>query len=487
MALDRNSLNSFQQTGLQQLGDTLLKGSADYANIKMRRDAEERARMRQLADLADQRDYAERKQLSDREYAEKQKNNDRLYAEQLVLNGIARAAALEEVASRRERINALVAKGLLTMEAADADDEAKILEASAVDQGRTQEAYKQGQEQRVARQEEADRLGAQADDLNEKINETQRKLDSIPRQPAAPSERAILIRAREMAAAAKEDVKSQEVIARYAQAARAELEAKANQIFALSLEVADDYKISLQADNARLNRVSMNLASLASGPQAVSPRRKPPANPAGSLQSSEFSSPEVTHGGAAPASAAGSATTGDRRAFRAAPQAPSLSVDDAPEAGPTPSSQVLSPNAPIDWSEGILGVGRQAMTSRVRPSMIPSLGQGVQGIDQGLRTAYGNAKGFMTGDFSSPKEPLLDSASAMGLAKTLGGQFAPSAFALESLGENYSPARKIQKLPSLYPLVPDPRTGGQREMTDTEKAAYDYEQQIKKSRTAFGQ
>lgn len=46
-------------TGLSQLGDALLRGSGDYANIQLRRQAEERARAQQLADLQDQRRYSE--------------------------------------------------------------------------------------------------------------------------------------------------------------------------------------------------------------------------------------------------------------------------------------------------------------------------------------------------------------------------------------------------------------------------------------------
>lgn len=47
------------QTGLSQLGDALLRGSGDYANIQLRRQAEERQRAQQLADLQGSRQYAE--------------------------------------------------------------------------------------------------------------------------------------------------------------------------------------------------------------------------------------------------------------------------------------------------------------------------------------------------------------------------------------------------------------------------------------------
>lgn len=46
-------------TGLSQLGDALLKGSGDYANIKLRKQREDEARAQMLADLADQRRYSE--------------------------------------------------------------------------------------------------------------------------------------------------------------------------------------------------------------------------------------------------------------------------------------------------------------------------------------------------------------------------------------------------------------------------------------------
>lgn len=46
------------QTGLSQLGNALLQGSGDYANIQLRRQQEERQRAQQIADLQDQRAYA---------------------------------------------------------------------------------------------------------------------------------------------------------------------------------------------------------------------------------------------------------------------------------------------------------------------------------------------------------------------------------------------------------------------------------------------
>ena len=46
-----------QPTGLQQLGDTLLRSSGDYANIQLQRQAEDRRRMQQLADVQSQRSY----------------------------------------------------------------------------------------------------------------------------------------------------------------------------------------------------------------------------------------------------------------------------------------------------------------------------------------------------------------------------------------------------------------------------------------------
>lgn len=45
------------QTGLSQLGEAFARGGSDYANISLRRQAEERQRSQQLADLQDQRAY----------------------------------------------------------------------------------------------------------------------------------------------------------------------------------------------------------------------------------------------------------------------------------------------------------------------------------------------------------------------------------------------------------------------------------------------
>lgn len=58
MALAPNSLNRYPNTGLQQLGDQLLRGSADYANIALRRRQDEERRAQQLADMADARQFS---------------------------------------------------------------------------------------------------------------------------------------------------------------------------------------------------------------------------------------------------------------------------------------------------------------------------------------------------------------------------------------------------------------------------------------------
>lgn len=47
-----------QPTGLQQLGDVLLRSSGNYANLQLRRQDEERRRAQQLADLQDNRRFA---------------------------------------------------------------------------------------------------------------------------------------------------------------------------------------------------------------------------------------------------------------------------------------------------------------------------------------------------------------------------------------------------------------------------------------------
>lgn len=53
-----NQISYPQPTSLQQLSDVLLKGSGDYANIQLQRQAEDRRRAQALADLQDQRRYS---------------------------------------------------------------------------------------------------------------------------------------------------------------------------------------------------------------------------------------------------------------------------------------------------------------------------------------------------------------------------------------------------------------------------------------------
>lgn len=58
MPLAPNSLNSYPNTGLTQLGDALLRGTGDYANIRLRQQHEDDRRAQRLADLADARQFA---------------------------------------------------------------------------------------------------------------------------------------------------------------------------------------------------------------------------------------------------------------------------------------------------------------------------------------------------------------------------------------------------------------------------------------------
>src|SRR3990167_5658962 len=60
MALEPHRLDAYPQTGLAQLGDALLRGSSDYANIQLRERHDAERRAQQLADLANARDYSEK-------------------------------------------------------------------------------------------------------------------------------------------------------------------------------------------------------------------------------------------------------------------------------------------------------------------------------------------------------------------------------------------------------------------------------------------
>lgn len=209
-------------TGLSQLGNVLLQGSADYANQRLRREAEERQRAQQLADLQSQRTFQQQQMTA---------------ADQ-------RARDLALWQARQQRIQELIAKGFLAQ--AQANDEAAIAAADAAEQARTTKLRTETDTARVNMQGSANEIGDQINRLSDAAAQVQARLAAIPTRPAAPDPRQVEAMAVQLATEAGEDPKADAVRAKYRGAAEKVLTDAAMRDFFIAQEASDALKVSLQ-------------------------------------------------------------------------------------------------------------------------------------------------------------------------------------------------------------------------------------------------
>lgn len=256
MALNQYSYP--QPTGLQQLGEVLTKGSGDYANIQLQRQAEDRRRAQQLADLQDQR----------------------LYGEQQASRGIDRQKELLLWQQQQARIRELINKGLLTE--ADSQDAEKV---AAADMADAQETTRM-RGQKVSRDKDAQKyvntLGKQANDIQDEIAATVAALNAIPKSPTAPSAQEVNALAKRMATEAKVDYNNTAIRQQFQSDAEAKLQERNDYKFALAQQAAKGYQDSLSGSRYRLDSITRQLTDMAK--QDYFPSGSPPeASPTASL------------------------------------------------------------------------------------------------------------------------------------------------------------------------------------------------------------
>jgi len=190
-----------QSTGLQQLGDVLMKGSGDYANVQLQRQAEERRQAQRLAEMQDQRRFLTEQRgvergykLSDEQRRQEQAVEDARFEARLA--SLARAAKLGLFSER----------DLGKIEVEDAAL-AKLAEREGTERTRLDETL-------AGAQSELNRLASDRDLLSEKEQEIAGRLRDLQQaynataemaQPMPVTREAVELKAAELARAA--DVK----------------------------------------------------------------------------------------------------------------------------------------------------------------------------------------------------------------------------------------------------------------------------------------
>jgi hypothetical protein len=222
-------------TGLSQIGNALAQGAGDYANIQLRRQAEERQRAQQLADLQDQRAYNEGQQGA----------------------AVGRQKELALWQARQQRIQELISKGFLAQ--ADAADDAKIAAADLAEQTRSGNERTRADTGLTNMQASANALGEQVNQLYDASAQVQARLASIPTSPRRPDPRQVEAMAIQMATEAGENPQSDAVRAKYLPAAQKALEGAAMQEFFIAQEAADALKVSLQGYNSQISAITSRL------------------------------------------------------------------------------------------------------------------------------------------------------------------------------------------------------------------------------------
>lgn len=280
------------QTGLSQLGDALLRGSGDYANIQLRRQQEDRQRVNQLADM----------------------ENARRYSEGQAEKGVDRQKEMFTWQQKQARIRELIALGFLSE--ADAADEEAVAFAYALAKARTSAQVHEADE--YAKQEKAyvNDIARQAKDEQDKIGKYQDELAAIPSEPVPPTEKEIDKLARRLAKEAGVDYDKDAERARFQLAAIKSLKEDALTSVFLQQKRADTIRILINGSNQRLQAYDSQLSDFAR--RKILPTIKPPpataptaglAAPASALREAP---PEVTAraaGGSPPAPAGVGAST----------------------------------------------------------------------------------------------------------------------------------------------------------------------------------
>lgn len=363
------------QTGLSQLGDALLRGSGDYANIQLRKQEQQRQleleqmrRQQALGDLA----------------------NNRIYEDERAIKGLDRQKDFMLWQQQQARLRELIDKGLLSE--ADLADEAKVAAADAADT-----AYKtkiRGEEETYRAQDQAaaDSIGEQVREIYEEMSNVQKGLASIPASPEPPDPAAVDRLARQLAATDKKDYKNEAVRLEYQAMAAKQVAASNVMRWQFAQDAAENYRINLNAYNNRLQALNRQLDDYAK--KRIVPRVRPPAvsyQPPPNLPSDAFGLNFDAGAGAAPRVA-----TASDRMEAAGGQPPTA-------AAPGQQAALAAPAmAPAASTQGAI----QRVPGLLSGLMDPTIGQRVGGA---VRGAVWNH------DFSPLKQdPLMAAGNAIG-------------------------------------------------------------------------
>lgn len=419
-----------QATGLQQLGDVLMKSSGDYANIQLRRQAEERRRAQQLADLQDSRQFA------------------------VDQRGIERRLMLEDEERRRVQavddatLSVLLKEGWL--KPTDAKNPGAITAAADARQARLSVTRERDGKLPDKLQQEADYLGKQDVELAAAESALNAKLSEPEPGPPSPAEvRVLAIRMLNKApGVVPTDVEINDAMPG-AQAAIMQ-----DRFLRWSMG-KEDAKNQVQLLRSQRTALRQSLGALLQ--QGFVPNRAPPSSPSSSLS--------------APAPALRPATAAE--------------ADEA--AGVTPPPDTNTSVVPV--SSGGYG-GLMGLAGRVTEE-IPALRAALS--DPGgagqvfarsafavperyLNRLFGGEKRVQEREAGRAAEMLRAESEFILPPRVPAAAFSPGAFSPPS-APVISPS---VALGPLYPQVPN-YGGGMRNMTDTEKQSYDINQQAKKT------
>lgn len=179
-----------QPTGLQQLGAVMMEGADDYAKIQLLRQAEDRRRAQQLADMQDQRQFAVEQRDVERGFANTDRRENAVFA--------ARLEALE-----RARVAGLISAADFGQVAIEDAALAKLAQVEATEFKRKESALTNAQGELNQLVADRDTLSARDQKIADGIRQLQADYADTMEQaePAPVTKAAVLARAAELAAA----------------------------------------------------------------------------------------------------------------------------------------------------------------------------------------------------------------------------------------------------------------------------------------------
>ena len=368
-----NQYNYPQPTGLQQLGDTLLRGSGDYANIQLQRQQEERRRAQQVADLQDQRKYSEGRQ------------------------DVARSLSLEDEERRRaQQVDDQTYQILLKEGWLKPNDATNPVAIAAAADRRQQHIDKQMADEQAMRGNAAGRasaIEAARDELRQKATELNAILQEPEPEPNPAEVVKMAVALAKQGLKPDEQPKENEIAEQYPAALAAIRERDG----AAWYRRKEDARLQAQLLRAQASDLSAESNTLANRFGVVGAPVPAPAAPQAPLSSDAFGLTFNDGAAQAPAPAPGNPTKSFFQVMR-----DELAKRNPP---PAPPGAIQDPSLAPAYSP--LGAIQR----------IPALLQGVSGAPTPFQRVGGGLRGILQGDFNfSPlaQDPLIAGGNAIG-------------------------------------------------------------------------